>query len=112
MSGLDWTDLSRALSVLALAVSGAVWLHTYLVNRERATAQDIRGLDVRMTVIEAGYRVLPTQGSVHEMNVRVAEIAGELKAMNARLRGQGELLERIERTVMRHEDHMLSRGGE
>ncbi|MCW8843357.1 MAG: DUF2730 domain-containing protein [Rhodobacteraceae bacterium] len=66
--------------------------------------------DGRLGAIEQTVQSLPAQSDMHNLQLRLAEMSGDLKAINASMEGNGKIMERLETIVSRHEDHLLEGG--
>jgi hypothetical protein len=109
MESVNWAALALGLAFFSNVTSAAGWVYAWNVNRNRATAKDIGALDRRLTIAESRLAGLPTNDGLHQVDLRLREAVGELKAMNVKLDGQTDLIERLERVVERHEQHLLGK---
>jgi len=66
--------------------------------------------DARLASIEQTLRGLPAKQDMHELQISITELKGELKTMAAVIDGRNRLMERLETIVERHEDHLLDGG--
>ncbi|GAB4184174.1 MAG: hypothetical protein OHK0024_24280 [Thalassobaculales bacterium] len=64
---------------------------------------DVSGIARRVDHVEAAILHLPTQDNIHQLSVQMTRVEGAVATLAARLEGMGELLDRVERTVARHE---------
>lgn len=109
MEGINWNAIALGLAFFANAVSAAAWVYTWNVNRNRATDKDMRRLGERLTVVESTVGAMPSTNAIHKVELELAEAVGELKRLNEKMDGHGELFQRLEDMVRRHEEHLLSR---
>lgn len=65
------------------------------------------GHDLRLAALEQTQRALPSAGDLHELELAMAELKGEMKTMSAVIRGQSDIMQRLENIVGRHEQHLL-----
>jgi hypothetical protein len=63
--------------------------------------------DLRLAALEQSQRALPSAGDLHELELAMAELKGEMKTMSAVIRGQSDIMQRLENIVGRHEQHLL-----
>lgn len=65
------------------------------------------GHDLRLNTIEQTQKALPSSSDLHELELAMAELKGEMKTMSAVIRGQSDIMQRLENIVSRHEQHLL-----
>lgn len=63
--------------------------------------------DTRLNSMEQTLRGLPAKQDMHELQISITELKGELKTMAAVIDGRNSLMERLENIVERHEAHLL-----
>ncbi len=78
----------------------------------RAAIADVAGPAVRTgatAIITDGFRYVVRDGAVamHDLQISITELKGDLKTMSAVIEGRNRLMERLETIVERHEDHLL-----
>lgn len=66
--------------------------------------------DLRIQALEQEVREMPDKSDLHGVELKLSEIAGDMKAMSASMRGMHESLQRTEGIVSRHEDHLRGNG--
>lgn len=100
-----------ALSQL-LTFGLTVW--NLMASGSRANAKAIDGhktvLDhhaIRLSSIEQELADNPGRKDMHELHIALSEMRGDLKEMRATMRGNNEVMRRLETIVSRHEDHLL-----
>lgn len=98
-------------------LSAAAAIYAWFVTRRRDVdgrmdrqAERIAGVDHRLTSLEQTVGGLPGQADLHQIALQLREMSGDMKAMGAQLQGQTDMLRRMDRTVDRHEEHMLKGG--
>jgi len=119
---IDWLDItiksiSLAISVLAIAVA------VFRTRRQHLEAafEDIDGSfktgskrmdthDLRIQALEQSFKEMPKKDDMHQLELTLKEICGDMKAIRATMRGMSESMTRTERIVGRHEEHLLKRG--
>lgn len=118
-------EIQLAISLVALAVSvfAAGWsVFVFLSGRSKATRSQIEQLrrdhdkrlanhSERITRAEAEIEDKPTTNALHELAVSIAGLSGDLKAVIARLDGQGEIVRRLETVADRQEQYLLNSKG-
>lgn len=63
--------------------------------------------DQRLSSMEQTLRTLPDKEHLHELQLAIAGLQGDLKAMTAVIDGNNKVMTRLESIVGRHEDHLL-----
>lgn len=111
-------DLLVWISGLALILSfgGTVWTifsGPSKKNGERITALTARLDDhgLRLSAAEQAQRSLPKTSDMHELELAMTRLQGEIKTMSAVMSGQSQIMERLETIVGRHENHLLDGSG-
>jgi hypothetical protein len=69
------------------------------------TMLDHHGL--RLSSIEQAIADSPGRKDMHELHIALSEMRGDLKEMRATMKGNNEVMRRLETIVSRHEDHLL-----
>lgn len=77
-------------------------------NRLRDDA--VRGLDHRVTVIEASIEHMPTKESLHELALTVRELKGEMMRVGAELKGHHAILTAVSSRVEVMDQFLRERG--
>lgn len=121
MQALFDFDATVSLSlVFAMASAIFSWWRT----REAASAKviartdakiegvktSLTGLDMRLTQAEHDLATMPGSKELNALTLALTEVRGELRTMNAVINGQSQIMERIESSVSRHEDHLRTHG--
>jgi len=95
------------LSVSALAVA-------YQRTRRQDVDARFSGLDARLQALEhdnvdlkAVIGSVPRAENLHALQLSLSELHGELRVLGANVSGQTEIMRRLEKTVGRHDDHLL-----
>jgi hypothetical protein len=76
--------------------------------QEQAKTLDTHNL--RITGLENSQVEVPRVKDLHVLELTLEQIKGEMKAMNAAMRGTSSIMERLEQIVGRHEQHLLDGG--
>ena len=133
---MDWVDaVSKLIGLIAIVASGFASAVAILVKREvkrlavetssqAATEQIVemqkkiddldrqgerRRADIAVLQREIG--ALPTIAQLHQIDINIAEMRGELHTMAARFQGLDDLVARLDGVVTRHESHLLNKSG-
>lgn len=103
-----------ALSQL-LTFGLTIW--NLMASGSRANAKKIedhgRRLDdhgLRINGLEQGQRGLPSKDDMHELELAMEQLKGEMKTMSAVMTGNQAIMERLETIVARQESHLLDGG--
>lgn len=111
----------QVLIVWALALSTLINFGTVIWNifsgpskkngaRLDVMAAALTGMDQRLSAVEQNQRVLPSKDDMHELELAMERLKGEMKAIGQVMAGQTAIMERMETIVGRHEDHLLQSG--
>lgn len=66
-------------------------------------------LDHRLGQLELAQSVLPSKDNMHELELTMERLKGEMKTMSEVMKGQSAIMGRVEAIVGRHEDHLLKK---
>lgn len=66
--------------------------------------------DQRLGAIEIVQRAMPTKDNMHELEIAMERLKGEMKTMSQVMVGNQQIMERLESIVGRHEAHLLDGG--
>lgn len=66
--------------------------------------------DTRLASVQQTLRMMPGKDDLHQVTLALADIRGDLKAMNAEMQSTNKIMARLEHSVGRHDEH-LSGGG-
>ena len=106
-------DLDQLLKVanLLLAV-GAILFTLYATRRKdvdvrfKAGSDRMDGHNLRLQALETTIQMMPDKDDQHRLQLTMTEMAGDMKAMRATMRGLADSQSRLEGIVGRHEDYM------
>jgi uncharacterized protein DUF2730 len=118
----DWVDIlikfiSLAISLLAIAVAVFRTRRQHLEDafedidgsfKAGSKRMDAHGL--RIHTLEQSFKEMPKKDDMHQLELTLKEISGDMKALRATMRGMSESMTRTEHIVGRHEDHLLNKG--
>ncbi len=110
----------QVLILWALALSTVINLGTVVWNifsgpskkngaRLDALAAQIGLVDQRVAKVEQAQQALPSKDDMHELELVMEGLKGELKAMSAVMKGNTDIMARLEAIVARHEEHLLKK---
>lgn len=82
--------------------------------RRNGTRLDAHGArldahELRLGAIDQTLRAIPAKEELHELELAMTRLQGEMKTMSEAMRGQAEIMKRVEALVGRHEDHLLKK---
>ncbi len=112
-------DTSFQVIVLWVAALGsllsfgtAIWTVFSGPSRKNAARLDALGsklddLTLRVSRVEIAQTALPTKGDMHELELAMERLKGEMATMSQAMNGHVQILQRLEAIVGRHEDHLL-----
>lgn len=70
----------------------------------------LQSIDRRLSKVEGLPDQMPTKESQHQVELNMARVQGQIATLGEAIRGQQQILERIEAVSARHEQHLLSMG--
>lgn len=111
----------QVLIVWALALSTLINFGTVIWNifsgpskkngaRLDAMAITLTALEQRISASEQTQRALPSKDDIHELELSMERLKGEMKTLSQVMAGQSQITERMEAILNRHEDHLLQGG--
>ncbi|MEP1613398.1 MAG: DUF2730 family protein [Roseobacter sp.] len=107
---LNWDHFFKATPIVMSLCS---FIGLYIVSRRKDVDKRFKdvelrvdGVDHRLTTAEQTISTLPGKEDTHRLEMMLAEMGGDMKAMRATMRGMSESLTRTESIVVRHEDHL------
>ncbi len=68
--------------------------------------QSIAAVKLRLQSLETEIKAKPAVNDMHRLEVMLAEMGGDMKAMRATMKGMSESMTRIDNVVGRHEEHL------
>jgi hypothetical protein len=96
--------LLRIIQVVVLPVTA--FLVKLLIDQRR----QVNGLASRLTKAEACLENVPTEKTLHELALTIRGLGGDLHVAVEKIEGMGRIVDRLERVVSRHEEHLLNGG--
>ncbi|ALF02068.1 MULTISPECIES: DUF2730 family protein [Salipiger] len=111
---VDVSLLNQIAGVLGFCIAVASMVFTFFATRSKATDERFKtGSDrmdrheLRLQTLEQTVQGLPGRDDIHGIEIHVERLAGEMTRVAAVMEAQTKLMERLERVVTRHEDHLL-----
>lgn len=99
------TLLSLATTIWSLINSGTKKnAATLSAQKDRLDRQQDKIARLEQTV--AG---MPGKEDLHQLQLTMTEMSGDLRTMSAMMSGSREIMERLETIVSRHEEHLLEK---
>ena len=95
-----------------LSVGTAVWTIFSGPSKKNASRLDEHGKrlddhELRISRVEQSQAALPTASNMHELEIAMTRLQGEIKTMSAVMEGQSAIMMRLESIVSRHDTHLL-----
>lgn len=110
---LDLVLLQRASGLLSFVLSVGAVIYTFFANRrkdvERRFHEGSKRMDrhdLRLQALEQDVMAMPGKDDLHRVEMSLGEIAGDMKAISATMVGMSQSIQRTEKIVGRHEDHL------
>ena len=99
-----------------VSFASTIWLIFSGPSRKNATRLDEVGKrqdthELRINALEQRHGAIPTKDDMHAVSMALEGIKGEMKAIRAEMKGNTDIMERLENIVGRHENHLLEGGG-
>lgn len=107
----DWSKLNAFLSVIALGISSAGVVYTWLTRGSRKNTQaiaelrtNLRHQENRLERVEARLDALPNREDLHQLDKKI-------EAMDARFEGFENTLKAVQRATERISDYLMNNPG-
>jgi hypothetical protein len=105
------TTLLQYWPLAMLIINGPIAWAIWGMKKEFASKKDLDGVrqnfvavEKRLGSVEQSILYVPSREDLHQVQLQLADVVGELKAARADYRGLEGLLERTEAAVARHEN--------
>lgn len=112
--GVWMEELWRYLPALILLVQVIMGWALWSLRKEFVTIRDCdecRSSIIRdVNTLERCVTGMPDTQTVHDLALAMERFSGDVRTLQQRVEGSVEILERVERVVARHEDHLLNGG--
>jgi|AutmiccommuBRH23_1029490.scaffolds.fasta_scaffold00717_24 hypothetical protein len=100
---MDWDIFWKGAGVLLPLL---VALYTFFATRRKDVDKLMDHHETRISRLELTVQSMPGQKDTHRLEIMLAEMAGDMRAMRATMDGMKDSLQRTEDIVGRHEDHL------
>jgi hypothetical protein len=84
-------------------------LKTRVASQHEALMARLGAHGERLGNVEQALRAIPAKEELHELEIAMTRLQGEMATMSEAMRGQNEIMKRVESLVARHEDHLLKK---
>jgi hypothetical protein len=64
-------------------------------------------MEARLQSVELKQASLPTTEGMHHLELSMEKLRGELNTVGVQIKGQAEIMERLEAIVSRHDNHLM-----
>ena len=98
--------LTFALTIWNLMASGS------RANAKRLDAHEdqLQQHEARISAVEQGQEALPSIQNMHQLELAMVTLKGEIVAMREVMAGNAAIMTRLENVVARHDAHLLEAG--
>lgn len=110
-------DLALIKDLLSVGMPVGSIVYTFIATRRKDVDRRIDELnarldrqDRRLASVEQGVSLQPGKEELHAIQLEIARMGGQLGRVEAVMEGNAKIMERLEKIVGRHEDHLLSGG--
>ena len=99
---MSFTDMTFSFEAVRWIVLTAIGIYAWFIGRQSASSAELLELRTRLTTLEERMRQVPPQKDFHEMAVRLAQMAGAVEVVAARI-------EPLSRSVDLMNDYLLNK---
>lgn len=121
-------DPDFAIKAVSFLLSIAAMVYSFIATRRKDVDENLKALrdhvdtrdaelsnrqdrhDNRLLTLEQTVQSLPGKDDMHQLQLELAKMSGEMREMNAVMSGNAKIMSRLEAIVSRHEDHLLDGG--
>lgn len=98
-----------------ISLASTIWTIFSGPSRKNSARLDdhgkrLDGHDLRLIQVEQSQQALPSSSDMHQLELAMERLKGELQTMTAIMKGQSDIMQRLETIVSRHENHLLEGG--
>ena len=111
---IGWDIFWKAAGVILPLIVG---IYTFFATRQKqnnarfdVAEERIGKVEGRVGALEQTIGAMPGKEDTHKLEMMLTEMAGDMKAMRATMKGMSESQHRTEDIVGRHEDHLREKG--
>lgn len=108
--GLVPNDLLIWISIASSLIALATTIYQGVTSGAKANAVMMADQAKRIEKLELALAGVPARDDLHNLHIALADMRGDLKAMGATMKGNAQVMERLELIVSRHEQHLLDEG--
>ena len=98
---MSFTDMTFSFEAVRWLVMAVLGIYAWFIGRQSASATELMELRTRLTTLEVQMKQVPPQKDFHEMAERLAQMAGAVEVVAARI-------EPLSRSVDRMNDYLLN----
>lgn len=120
MSGGDMLNISPLVAwvvALNMLLTFALTIWNLMASGSRANAKRLDAHDgqlqqheARISAVEQGQEALPSIQNMHQLELAMVTLKGEIVAMREVMAGNAAIMTRLENVVARHDAHLLEAG--
>lgn len=110
-------DLDTLLSFFGPIMSIGTLIYAFFATRQskndarfKAGSDRMDRHEARLQSLEQTVQGMPDRSALHDLELQITAITGELKVISATIRANQEIMQRQEIVVQRLEEHLLSSG--
>ncbi|MFW5500088.1 MULTISPECIES: DUF2730 family protein [unclassified Maridesulfovibrio] len=102
----DFFNLSGVVALTQILLTWFCWS----MRKSFASKDSVQKLEQRVAINEVALGNLPDEKTVNDLALAIADLRGDIKGLNAEMKGVTDSVERVARVLTRHEDHLLNGG--
>lgn len=102
------------IKVASFAISIAAMVYAFFATRHKDVEGRFKNVDRRLDVQDKDIaslthtvRELPSKDDIHNVKLEMAKMSGKMDVFGEQIKTQSEIMKRLDRTINRHEDHLL-----
>lgn len=95
------TEIRDILSIVSMLLAMAALFYGWFTRAGTDALRKVESLEDRTAKIEGELKHLPDKGSVHRMELSLAELRGEMRAMSERLGPVSKIADRLQEYLLR-----------
>lgn len=111
---VEQDTIRTLLSAAGLLGSFIAGIYAFLSGRQKGTTERFEKIEAsqgrsneRINDLERRVEDLPSKDDIHQLDLTLVAIKGDISTMRQMITGQVEIIRRLEHVVVRHEDHLL-----
>jgi len=102
------------LKILSFGLSIGAMIYAFFATRHKDVEGRFKNVDRRLDVqdkdiasLTQTVRELPSKDDIHNVQLETAKMSGKMDVLAEQINTQSEIMKRLDRTINRHEDHLL-----